>query len=625
VRVEVRRRGSGGSDYPWRTAKCEHAVPIRPLPDHLVNQIAAGEVVERPASVVRELVDNALDADATRIEVLVENGGLKRIEVRDDGSGIPPDELPLALARHATSKIATLEDLETVTSLGFRGEALPSIAAIARLELASRTRGAAHGYRVLAANGEIGRVEPAAQPPGTRVEVSDLFFNVPARRKFLKSERTEFAHIEEHLRAVAMVRPAIEFRLVHNGREVFRMRPAVDLMGRVADALDAEFMTDAIPVSAEQAGLVLGGWLGAPTASRSQADRQYLFVNGRLVRDRVVQHAVRQAYADVLFHGRHPAFVLMLDIDPRGVDVNVHPAKAEVRFRDARIVHEFVFRALHAALAETRAGLAPGPGAAIVEARSAPTARVAASRPPSQAGMRLTDPVGAMTSLYGFSKPEPDVALADAVSEPAPTKGPDIGDGAESPPLGYALAQLKGIYVLAENARGLVLVDMHAAHERITYERLKKARAAGAIPSQLLLVPVALAVSRREADAAEEAAPRLAALGFEVTRSGPERLIVRRVPSALAQADIERLVRDVLADLALYESTARLEEFENKVLATMACHGSVRANRRLTIPEMNALLRQMEETERSGQCNHGRPTWVQLTEAELDRLFLRGR
>jgi DNA mismatch repair protein MutL len=603
-------------------------VPIRPLPDHLVNQIAAGEVVERPASVVRELVDNALDAGAARIEVLVENGGLKRIEVRDDGGGIPPDELPLALARHATSKIATLEDLEAVASMGFRGEALPSIASVARLELASRTRGAAHGHRVLAANGEIGKVEPAAQPPGTRVEVADLFFNVPARRKFLKSERTEFAHIEEHLRAVAMARPAIEFRLVHNGREVFRMRPAPDRMGRVADVLDADFVTDAIPVAAEHAGFVLGGWLGAPTASRSQADRQYLFVNGRLVRDRVVQHAVRQAYADVLFHGRHPAFVLMLDLDPRGVDVNVHPAKAEVRFRDGRIVHEFVFRALHAALAETRAGVAAGPGApgaGIVEARSAPTSWAAASRPPSQAGMRLPDPVGAMTTLYGFGRPEADVALADAASDPAPTAVAPMGDGVEAPPLGYALAQLKGIYVLAENARGLVLVDMHAAHERITYERLKQARAAGAIPSQLLLVPLALAVSRREADAAEEAAPRFAALGFEVSRSGPERLVVRRVPSALAGADVERLVRDVLADLALHESTARLEEYENEVLATMACHGSVRANRRLSLPEMNALLRQMEETERSGQCNHGRPTWVQLSQAELDRLFLRGR
>lgn len=603
-------------------------MPIRPLPDHLVNQIAAGEVVERPASVVRELVDNALDAGASRIEVLVENGGLKRIEVRDDGGGIPPDELPLALARHATSKIATLEDLEAVASMGFRGEALPSIASVARLDLASRTPGAAHGHRVLAANGEIGMVEPAAQPPGTRVEVADLFFNVPARRKFLKSERTEFAHIEEHLRAVAMARPAIEFRLVHNGREVFRMRPAPDRMGRVADVLDADFVTDAIPVAAEHAGFVLGGWLGAPTASRSQADRQYLFVNGRLVRDRVVQHAVRQAYADVLFHGRHPAYVLMLELDPRGVDVNVHPAKAEVRFRDGRIVHEFVFRALHAALAETRAGMAAGtgaPGAGIVEARSAPTSWAATSRPPSQAGMRLPDPVGAMTTLYGFGRPEADAALADAASDPAPTAVADMGDGVEAPPLGYALAQLKGIYVLAENARGLVLVDMHAAHERITYERLKQARAAGAIPSQLLLVPLALAVSRREADAAEEAAPRFAALGFEVSRSGPERLVVRRVPSALAGADVERLVRDVLADLALHESAARLEEYENEVLATMACHGSVRANRRLTIPEMNALLRQMEETERSGQCNHGRPTWVQLTQAELDRLFLRGR
>jgi DNA mismatch repair protein MutL len=605
-------------------------VPIRPLPDHLVNQIAAGEVVERPASVVRELVDNALDAGATRIEVLVEAGGLKRIEVRDDGGGIPAGELPLALARHATSKIASLEDLEAVASLGFRGEALPSIASVARLEIASRTREAPHGFRVLASNGDIGPVEPAAQPPGTRVEVADLFFNVPARRKFLKSERTEFAHVEEHLRAVAMARPAVDFRLVHNGREVFRMRPAPDRAGRVADVLDAEFVSGAIPVAAEHAGLALAGWLGAPTASRSQADRQYLFVNGRLVRDRVVQHAVRQAYADVLFHGRHPAFVLLLELDPRGVDVNVHPAKAEVRFRDGRLVHEFVFRALHQALAETRAGLTAGAAAPIGSAVEAPRAQAswaAASRPPGQVGMRLADPLGAMAALYGLDRDGADLAVAEAACEPVAAAGARVETGpeADGPPLGYALAQLKGVYVLAENARGLVLVDMHAAHERITYERLKQARAAGAIPSQLLLVPLSLAVSRREADAAEEAAPRFAALGFEVSRTGPDRLLVRRVPSALAGADVERLVRDVLADLALHDSAARLEEYENEVLATMACHGSVRANRRLTLPEMNALLRQMEETERSGQCNHGRPTWVQLTQGELDRLFLRGR
>lgn len=607
-------------------------MPIRPLPDHLVNQIAAGEVVERPASVVRELVDNALDAGASRIEVLIENGGLKRIEVRDDGGGIPPDELPLALARHATSKIASLEDLEAVASMGFRGEALPSIASVARLELGSRLPGAAHGHRIVAANGEIGAVEPAALPPGTRVEVADLFFNVPARRKFLKSERTEFAHIEEHLRAVAMARPGIEFRLVHNGREVFRMRAAPDRIGRVGDALDVDFVAGAIPVAAEHAGFVLGGWLGAPTASRSQADRQYLFVNGRLVRDRVVQHAVRQAYADVLFHGRHPAYVLMLELDPRGVDVNVHPAKAEVRFRDGRIVHEFVFRALHAALAGTRAGLA----AAEAVATDAEAGRVApsppsssawaiAARPPSQSGMRLADARGALTALYGFERGPSGHAVADVATDAAPGLAVPAEEAGDVPPLGYALAQLKGIYVLAENAHGLVLVDMHAAHERITYERFKQARAAGAIPSQLLLVPLALAVSRREADAAEEAAARFAALGFEISRSGPDRIVVRRVPSALLGADVERLVRDVLADLALHDSAARLEEYENEVLATMACHGSVRANRRLSLPEMNALLRQMEETERSGQCNHGRPTWVQLTQAELDRLFLRGR
>lgn len=602
------------------------AVPIRPLPDHLVNQIAAGEVVERPASVVRELVDNALDAGATRIEVILEAGGLKRIEVRDDGGGIPPDELPLALARHATSKIASLEDLEAVASMGFRGEALPSIASVARLELASRVPGANHGHRVVAVNGEIGGVEPAAVTPGTRVEVADLFFNVPARRKFLKSERTEFGHIEEHLRAVAMARPGVEFRLVHNGREVFRMRGVEDRAGRIGDALDAAFLVEAIPVDAAHAGYRLHGWLGAPTASRSQADRQFLFVNGRLVRDRVIQHAVRQAYADVLFHGRHPAFVLALDLDPRGVDVNVHPAKAEVRFRDGRLVHEFVFRTLHAALAETRAGtVAANPSPELgMDRRHVPSPWPSASRAPVQGGFRLADAVGATTALYGFDRSfaAPAAAVAEAAAAGMPAPAPD---DATLPPLGFALAQLKGVYVLAENAHGLVLVDMHAAHERITYERLKAARATGAIPSQLLLVPLALSVSAREADAAEDASARFTALGFEISRSGPAQLLVRRVPAVLAGADVERLVRDVLADLALHDSAARLEEYENEVLATMACHGSVRANRRLTIPEMNALLRQMEETERSGQCNHGRPTWVQLSLGELDRLFLRGR
>lgn len=601
-------------------------MPIRPLPDHLVNQIAAGEVVERPASVVRELVDNALDAGATRIEVILEAGGLKRIEVRDDGGGIPADELPLALARHATSKIASLEDLEAVASMGFRGEALPSIASVARLELASRVPGAGHGHRVVAVNGDIGGVEPAAVTPGTRVEVADLFFNVPARRKFLKSERTEFGHIEEHLRAVAMARPGVEFRLVHNGREVFRMRGAEDRAGRIGDALDPAFLAEAIPVDAEHAGLRLHGWLGAPTASRSQADRQFLFVNGRLVRDRVIQHAVRQAYADVLFHGRHPAFVLALDLDPRGVDVNVHPAKAEVRFRDGRLVHEFVFRTLHAALAETRAGTAasipPHAGSSIQRDDSPPWP--GASRGPTQGGFRLADAVGVTTALYGLERSSggPGMAVAEAMPAGGSTTPPD---DAEVPPLGFALAQLKGVYVLAENVHGLVLVDMHAAHERITYERFKAARAVGAIPSQLLLVPLSLAVSAREADVAEDAGARFIALGFEISRSGPGQLQVRRVPAVLAGADVERLVRDVLADLALHDSAARLEEYENEVLATMACHGSVRANRRLTIPEMNALLRQMEETERSGQCNHGRPTWVQLSLGELDRLFLRGR
>jgi len=607
-------------------------VPIRQLPDLLVNQIAAGEVIERPASVVKELVENALDANATTIEIELEAGGAKLIRVRDDGDGIEAEELPLALARHATSKIAALEDLDRIATLGFRGEALPSIASVSRLTLTSRRRGAPHAHAITAEDGRLGASKPAAHPEGTTVAVHDLFFNVPARRKFLRAERTELSHIEEHVRALALARPGIVFRLSHGGRAVFAL--AGD--GRDATRIDAllgdEFGAQSLAIEAAGAGLALRGRVGLPTASRGQADRQYFFVNGRAVRDRLVAHAVRQAYADVLFHGRHAAFVLQLTIDPSAVDVNAHPAKHEVRFRDSRLVHDFIFRTLHEALAQTRAG-----ASAPVAALASPAASYAYASPmQARFGLPVREAASmdAYAALYGNGAATAATAGVGGASAPTwapvgaeapPTGNAAFPNDAEPPPLGFAIAQLHGIFVLAENAQGLVLVDMHAAHERITYERLKQAQACGEVPSQTLLVPIPLRVAEREADACDEQAARFAALGFELARSGPTSILVRRIPSALEGVDVERLVRDVLADLVAHGSDARLVEYENELLATMACHASVRANRRLTLPEMNALLRQMEETERSGQCNHGRPTWVQLTKAELDRMFLRGR
>ena len=610
---------------------------IRTLPPELINQIAAGEVIERPSSVVKELVENSLDAGATRIEVDIEQGGSRLIRIRDDGGGIEPDDLQLAVASHATSKIRSFDDLEHVASMGFRGEALASVSSVARFALTSRARGHDTAFRIEVDGGKMQAARPAQHPQGTSVEVRDLFYNVPARRKFLRAERTEFAHIDDLLKSLALARGSVEFRLSHNGKPVRILKVAKSeqtALQRVAEVMGEDFPAQSLRIDHAAAGLHLSGWVGLPTASRSQADSQYFYVNGRLVRDRVVAHAVRQAYADVLFHGRHPAFVLYLELDPAGVDVNVHPAKHEVRFREQRLVHDFLFRTLHEALAQTRAGQGGGmaaafdaPEAGATMANYVPSVSTA---PPmstpawsgqfSQSRLNLgvrDEPRADYAALLGEPARLPEAQAAN-MPMPATEEG-------EAPPLGFAIAQLKGIYILAENAHGLVLVDMHAAHERITYEKLKTGRACSNLRSQILLVPLTVPVSAKEAAAAEEHADALAEWGLELSRSGPSGVVVRRIPALLEGADVAQLCRDVLAELAQHGSSRRLQELENELLATMACHGSVRAGRRLTSPEMNALLREMEATERSGQCNHGRPTWTQLSLGELDKLFLRGR
>nr|WP_305834378.1 DNA mismatch repair endonuclease MutL [Pseudomonas sp. A29(2023)] len=621
---------------------------IHLLSPRLANQIAAGEVVERPASVIKELLENSLDAGARRIDVEVEQGGVKLLRVRDDGCGIPSDDLPLALARHATSKIRDLDDLERVMSLGFRGEALASISSVARLTMTSRTADADQAWQVETEGRDMeARVQPAAHPVGTSVEVRDLFFNTPARRKFLRAEKTEFEHLQEVIRRLALARFDVAFHLRHNGKTIFALHEARDEISRarrVASVCGSAFLEQALPIQVERNGLHLWGWVGLPTFSRSQADLQYFYVNGRMVRDKLVVHAVRQAYRDVLYNGRHPTFVLFLELDPAAVDVNVHPTKHEVRFREGRTVHDFLYGTLHRALGEVRpedqlaapAAVAPvvrptgleagefGPqgemslAANVLERPVAepawrPTASSGGYAPPS----RPAGPVGTAEARAAYR--EYFAPLPDSAPVSLPESQGDI------PPLGYALAQLKGIYILAENAQGLVLVDMHAAHERITYERLKIAMASEGLKGQPLLVPESLAVSQREADCAEEHAAWFQRLGFELQRLGPESLAIRQTPALLKQAEASQLVRDVLSDLLEYGTSDRIQAHLNELLATMACHGAVRANRRLTVPEMNGLLRDMEQTERSGQCNHGRPTWTQLGMDDLDKLFLRGR
>ena len=612
---------------------------IRLLSSRLANQIAAGEVVERPASVVKELLENSLDAGAGRVEIDVESGGAKLIRVRDDGGGIAADDLSLALARHATSKIASLEDLERVSSLGFRGEALASIGSVSRLTLTSND--AEHGSEGSSAtcegHGMEVQVRPAAHPRGTTVEVRDLFFNTPARRKFLRTEKTEFGHLEEVVKRLALSRFGVAYTLRHNGRVVHNLKAATsqaDRQRRVAAVCGPAFMEQAVAIDAAGAPYRLSGWVGLPTFSRSQADLQYFFVNGRIVRDRLVAHAVKQAYRDVLYHGRHPAFVLYLELDPEQVDVNVHPTKHEVRFRDGRGVHNFIFATLHRALADLRPGVAAGVEQPLARTLATGDGMVVDTvtgeireqgalgwgtsfgrgRPVSGAAFDQRAAAGAGEQLEGYAR-----------LYGSPGNAPGQAATTDVPPLGYALAQLQGIYILAENLRGLVLVDMHAAHERITYERLKSSRDAEGVRSQPLLVPQSVAVSQREAQVAEVHRDLFQRLGLTVDRGGEESLVIRAAPVALRHSDLQQLLRDVLADLIEYGSSGRIEAHLDEILSTMACHGAVRANRRLTIPEMNALLRDMEATERSGQCNHGRPTWVQIGLDELDKLFLRGR
>ncbi|MFK0569517.1 DNA mismatch repair endonuclease MutL [Endozoicomonas sp.] len=648
--------------------------PIRLLDNRLANQIAAGEVVERPASAVKELLENSIDAGAKRLTVEVENGGVKLIRIRDDGHGIPKDELAMALSRHATSKISELEDLEGVVTLGFRGEALASISSVSRLTLTSNVEGQDSGWlaRVEGRDMDV-QVMPSPHPIGTTIEVKDLFFNTPARRKFLRTEKTEFSHLEEVVKRLALSRFDVGFVLRHNQRSIHQLRPALtqaEKDRRVAALCGPKFIENAVIIDVEASGLKLFGWVGLPTFSRSSADLQYFFVNGRVVRDKLVGHAVRQAYRDVLFSGRHPTFVLYLELDPALVDVNVHPTKHEVRFRDGRTVHNFLYSTLNRALGAVRpedqlppatltspaqplaSGIDAGEfqGQENIRLSAAPTNSGSYSGGSSGSGYSDRRPslpetpspgqvkrqIEAYSQLYATSAEPVSESMAMAVggetvqetavpfsAQVLPENLPE--NESLTPPLGYAIAQLKGVYILSENDRGMILVDMHAAHERITYERMKLSYQEQGVRAQPLLVPKSVSVSEREADCAEEHSDYFSRLGLTLERMGPETLLVRQIPVMLQNADVEKLLRDVLSDLMQHGTSDRIEAHINEILGTMACHGSVRANRKLSIEEMNALLRDMEQTERSGQCNHGRPTWTMLTMDQLDKLFLRGR
>ncbi len=607
----------------------EHRAPrlIRQLPDQLISQIAAGEVIERPSAVVKELLENALDAGATQLTVRLEAGGVKRIAIADDGCGIPPEQMPLALARHATSKIASLHDLENVTTLGFRGEALASIASVAQLTLTSRTADAPHAWQV--AGHDPHSPTPASGGAGTVVDVQDLYFNTPARRKFLKTEQTEYGHCAEIVRRIALARPDVRFTMTHNGKTTEHWQES-GLDQRSAQILGDEFAAARLPLEESAGPLHLHGFVGLPTAARARADSQYFYVNGRFVRDKLLTHAVRSAYQDVLHGDRFPSYVLRLDLDPALVDVNVHPSKIEVRFRDSRAVHQFVFHAVSRALARTSAtaqGEVPAPAAGLSASPAAPLPWM--KMPMRQATLGVAQDRAAYGAMFADSlrSDRPGESPAGSLSALFPSApasaAPAVAD--EEFPLGFALAQLHGIYVLAQNRAGLVLVDMHAAHERILYEQFKQALESDAVHLQTLLIPVTFHADPVEVGTAEEHADTLFSLGFDIAVMSPTTLAVRAIPSLLKNSDAQALARDVLRDLREYGGSRVLVERRNELLGTLACHTAVRANRQLTVPEMNALLRQMEATERSDQCNHGRPTWVQLALADLDKLFLRGQ
>ena len=586
---------------------------IRILPDALVSQIAAGEVVERPASVVKELLENALDAGAQRIEVRLQGGGVRRIAVADDGTGIERDQLTLAVHRHATSKIASLHDLESVATLGFRGEALAAIASVAAVTIVSRTPAADHAWRLDASTGGI---EPASGNVGTRIEVAELFFNTPARRKFLRTEATELGHCIAMVERVAAAHPHVSFQVWHEARCILDA-PRASLLERMATLMPEDFAPSARRVEIQAEAIGLGGWVGAPTAARARADAQFFYVNGRFVRDKLLSHALRSAYADVLHGSSQPMYCLFLRLDPAVVDVNVHPSKVEVRFRDASAIHQFVRHAVERALA---------PAATLPDAAAAlAIERLSAAAAPAAAGAAVELPAAAIAKHAATLPPTAAQALLETAARANaenPTWDEKVG---AMPPLGFAIGQLGGVYVLARNAKGLVIVDMHAAHERIVYEGLKQALGAGEVAQQQLLVPHVFSASSLDVATAEEHRASLARMGLDLRPAGPQHLTLRALPQPLAHAEAPALVRQILADLRQFGGERVLTERRDQLLATMACHGAVRANRPLTIDEMNALLRQMERTERADQCNHGRPTWVQLGLSDLDRLFLRGR
>ena len=632
---------------------------IQFLPSHLINQIAAGEVVERPANALKEIVENSLDAGATHISVEIAGGGIKLLRVCDNGCGMEADDLPLALSRHATSKIKSLADLERVQSMGFRGEGLASIASVSRLTLTSRTAQNAHAHQIRASDGALGEVAAAAHPVGTTIEIAELFFNTPARRKFLKSENTEYAHCATMLERLALANPAVAFSLKNNGKTVFDY-PAQALGERVAAIMGVAFQAAALPIDSQAGEMALRGFVSKPTFAQGKSDKQFFFVNNRFVRDKVMLHAVKQAYRDVLHHQITPAFALFLDLPPEQVDVNVHPTKTEIRFRDSQAVHQMIFHALNKALAETRADVtesvsnagvllqqrfAPQPHAhpTVPDAtllsgslkteipaadafsgspKSAPMPYQAAARAPQQRPLSLNENRAALQAYAELYREDDDLAAFASRAEPTQANG----QPENAYPLGFAIAQLLGIYVLAQAADSLILVDMHAAAERVNYEKMKAQRSAsGSLKTQMLLIPVAFEATHAELAARADYAAELAQYGLDLADLGNGQIAVRAVPQMLGKSDVAALARDVLRELAAVGSSQTIEAKENQILSTMACHGSIRAGRQLTLPEMNALLRDMEATPRSNQCNHGRPTWVKLTLADLDGLFLRGQ